>query len=303
MFQKLGRLEDSVASYNKAIELKPDYAEAHNNLSNSLRKQGKVDEAVACCHKALAIKPDFAGAYHNLGVALHNLGKLKEAEASYRKALAIEPGYAAMHRYLALTKKFSEYDKDIKAMEEAYASPDLSDEERMHIALGLGKSFEDLLQYEKAFGFFSTGNAIKRKIHDYSLETVENTFAGLKEYFTKNLFANFQGSGSSDETPIFILGMPRSGTTLVEQILASHPKVHGAGELDFLDRVVASDFIGIEDANFTEILRQATNDRFSNTGGQYIGMVRTCSDTADLITDKMPDNFRLIGMIKPPFPK
>ena len=298
MLQDLGKLDEAVASYNKALAIKPDYADAHNNLGVALFRLRKMNEAIASYHKALAIAPDYAEAHNNLGNAFKALGKMDEAVASYRKALAIKPDYAEAHRHLAHIKTVSENDNDIRAMEDTYAMPDLSDEQRMHLAFGLGKSFEDLGQYEKAFGFFLTGNALKRGTYEFSVENEEKNFGKLKKLFTKSLFCKHQAAGSSDEIPIFVLGMPRSGTTLVEQILASHSKVHGAGELDHINRIVTYSFGKIDDAGFAESINQASISDFSSAGGEYIDMIRAHDDTAAFITDKMPFNFMMIGMIR-----
>ncbi len=200
--QGLGKSDEAVASYRKALAIKPDYAEVHNNLGYALQDLGKSDEAVASYHKALAIKPDYAEAHNNLGNALQDLGKSDEAVASYHKAIAIKPDYAKAHLNLANVKKFSEYDNDIKAMEDTYAMPALRDEQRMHLAFGLGKSFEYLQQHEKAFEFFLTGNAIKRRTYNFQIESQENYFGNLKKLFTINFFAIQQRAGLSDETPI-----------------------------------------------------------------------------------------------------
>ena len=297
-----GKLDDAVASYLKARDINPDFPDVHNNLGKALRKMGRPEEAVDSYHQALAVKADYADAHYNLGLALQDLGKLEDAAASYRKALAIEPGLAEAHRLLAVARKFSAYDNDIKAMEDTYAMPGLEDEQRMHLAFGLGKSFEDLRQYEKAFGFFLTGNAIKRGTYDFSMDSVEDYFGNLKKLFTKNIFTKHQRAGSSDETPLFVLGMVRSGTTLVEQILASHPKVHGAGEVDYLSKNVASNFSKTNEAKFIDRINQASSSHFSAAGGEYISLLREHSHTAKFITDKTP-HFELIGMIKLMLPK
>ncbi len=294
----LGKLDEAVASYHKALAIEPDFAEAHSNIGNALKALGKLDEAVASYHKALALKPDFAEPHYNLGNALQALGKLDEATASYHQALALKPDFTEAHLHLAVVSQFSEYDNDIKAMEDTYAMPGLGDEQRMYLAFGLGKSFEDLQQHEKAFGFFVTGNAIRRRTYDYSIESVEKNAEILKNLFTKNLFAGLQRAGSPDETPIFILGMPRSGTTLVEQILASHPKVHGTGEIADLDDVVTSYFGKSGGATLADSVNQASIDRFLSAGSEYISRIRKRSGTARFITNKMPANFWIIGLIR-----
>ena len=233
-----------------------------------------------------------------VGTAHQELGRRDEALASYHEAIAIRPDYAEAHRHLSHAKTFTEYDNDIKAMEETYATSGVSDEQRMHLAFGLGKAFEDLREYEKAFGYFLSGNALKRATHEFAIENVEKNFGYLKKLFTKRLYSRKQDGGVDEKSPIFVLGMPRSGTSLVEQILASHPRVHGAGELNFLSQIIASRFNFIDGASFTESIVQASADDFSKAGGEYIDRVRKRTQSAEFITDKMPENFIHIGMIK-----
>jgi tetratricopeptide (TPR) repeat protein len=296
--QDQGKLDTAVASHNKALALAPDNAEALSNRGLALQGLGMLDEAVASYHKALAIAPDSAKCHNNLGNAQQDMGQLDAAVASYHKALAIAPDYAEAHRHLSNAYKFSEYNDDIRAMEDAYALPDLGDQQRMHLAFGLGKSFEDLRQFDKAFDFYLTANALKRGTYVFSIDTEEKNFERLKKLLTRDRFNKHQAAGSSDGTPIFILGMPRSGTTLVEQILASHGKVHGAGEVKYLDRVMASCFTRINHSGFAESLDQASDSDLSDAGDDYLELIKERVETVEFITDKMPYNFMLIGMIR-----
>ncbi len=291
--------DEAVASYNKALAIKPDYAEAHSNLGNALKDLGKLDEAVASYNKALAIKPDYAEAYSNLGNALQSLGKLDDAVASYHKALAIKPDYAEAHRHLARVKKYSENDEDIRSMEQNYANLEINDEQRMHLAFGLGKAFEDLQQYEKAFDFFVEGNTLRRKAYRYSVDDDAVFFNKIKKALNTSFFAKHQHTGYKGERPpIFILGMPRSGTTLVEQILASHPQVHGAGELETLRQIILNDFDKGNGVDFPESTKQADGADFECAGIKYTRDSRKRSLDSQFVTDKMPDNFKYIGLIK-----
>ncbi|MBL6951814.1 MAG: tetratricopeptide repeat protein, partial [Alphaproteobacteria bacterium] len=294
----LGRLDEAVASCRKALALKPDYAEAHYNLGIMLQKLNKLDEAAASYNKALAIKPDFAEALNDLGNVLKDLGRLDEAVASYYQALAIKPDFAEAHRHLSIVKKFTEYDNDIQAMEQSYARPGISDEQRMLLAFGLGKAFEDLQQYEKAFGFFAEGNAIIRRSYNYSIAGHGKVFEKIEEVFDAALFAGPDSAGCNDDTPIFIVGLPRSGTTLVEQILASHPQVHGAGELELLEQIVSRSFGNADGDAFAENIRQADAGIFESLGAEYINQVRKQATKTRYITDKMPGNYFHIGLIK-----
>lgn len=298
-----GKLDAAVASYDRALVIAPGNAEAHNNLGIALKDQGKMEEAVASYGRALAIAPDYAKAHSNLGNARLAQGKLDQAVDSYRCALANAPRLAEVHMHLAGVRNFTEYNSDIKAMEDVFAGTSLSDEQRMYLAFGLGKSFEDLRQYDKAFDFYRIGNRLKRATFAYSMTTVEQNFTRSKETFTQDLFNSRQAGGLCDPTPIFILGMPRSGTSLVEQILASHPHVYGAGELNFLHRVVESRFSRVDDDGFTAMLHGAEDVDFSAAGSDYLKLINARSDGAEFITDKMPLNFHLIGMIKLMLPK
>ena len=294
--KKLGRIEEAAASYRKALTIQPDFAEAHNNLGNVFRDLGRQDDAVASYHKALAKKPDYAMAHKNLGNVFRDLGRLEEAVASYRAALAIEPDFAMVHRNMAIINKHSKYDDDIKAMEELYARPGISDNQRLHLAFGLGKAFEDLQRYEKAFDFFLEGNTIKQRTQGHPIEEQEIFFNELGEVFDSALFAKYQSAGCKDETPIFILGMPRSGTTLVEHILASHPHVHGAGEIGTLRQVASNHFTG--GAALAESIRRCDATEFERMGIEYIAAIRKYSKQARFVTNKMPSNFQYIGLIK-----
>ena len=293
-----GKLEEAVAAYHRALELKPDYAESQNNLGIALKNHGKLEEAVAAYHRALELKPDYAESHNNLGNVLTHLGRLEEAVASYRNALAINPDRAESHLQMAHIKKHSDYDNDIKAMEEGYANPDNSDEQRMYLAFGLGKAFEDLRNYETAFDFFLAGNTMKRKTQSYSIDALGRFFRKQKEVFDSSWFDKYQGAGCEDDTPIFIVGMPRSGTTLVEQILASHQQVYGAGEVVTLPQIIVPFFNRFPGAALAEGLRDCDGAEFERMGIEYIDAIRKHSKKARFITDKMVSNFRFIGLIK-----
>lgn len=293
-----GLFDDAISSYQEALRINPFLFGAQNNLGNAFRALGNLDEAITCYDKALVIKPDYAEAHTNLGNAKIYLGKFDEAVACYHKALAIEPEYAEAHSSLARIKKHSDYDDDIRAMEQVYAQPAISDEQRMHLAFGLGKAFEDLHEYDKAFGFFAEGNRIERERYSYSIDDDGKAFKQLEEVFDSSLFTNHQGTGCEGETPIFILSMPRSGTTLVEQILASHSQVHGAGELGDMSRIVSTYFDKGNGDEFPESIRQVDDADFEPPGVEYVQSIRKHSPDIRFITDKMPGNFKYIGLIK-----
>ena len=295
---EMGRLDEAVESYQTVLTITPDDAEALKNLGNVYKKLGRMDEALFSLRKAISIRPGDAQAHSSLGDALKETGFLEDAVEHFRKAVAIDPGNGEVHRHLANNKKFTQDDDDLKAMQIAYARPENTAEQKVHFEFALAKAFEDTKQFDKAFTAYSAGNEAKRKTFEFSIEDYKRHLAGLENLFNKDLFQKHQYGGALGGSPIFILGMPRSGSTLIEQILASHPNVHGAGELDYLNKVIASNFKSIEDPEFTQSLKQALSNDFSNTGEAYLEMLRRHSQDAEYITDKMPGNFMCIGMIK-----
>lgn len=296
--KETGRLDEAISNYRKAVSIKPNYAEVYNDLAIALQATGRLDEAIASCRKAVSIKPDYAEAHNNLGNVLQESGLLDEGIANYRKAVSIKPDYADAHRHLSFTVKHTDYDNDIAIMEVLYARKDITDEQRMHLGFAIGKAFEDLKEYDKSFGFTAEANRLKRATFEYSISEDQDFIGRIKEVFTLDFFSGHRGLGNPDEAPIFILGMPRSGTTLVEQILASHPLVFGAGELNHLSNLTRDLCAKRTTGEFPECVRDMDKDVFKKVGSDYVDRIRRHSKEAKYITDKMPHHFLYVGLIK-----
>ena len=291
----LGRLDEALASYNQAIALKPEFAEAHNNLGSTLKALGRLDEAEASYNQAIALKPDSAVAHSNLGNVLRELGRADEALANYNQAIALKPDYAEAHRYLTLIKAYEVQDEQYSKMEELYLDENLSEEQRCHINFGLAKVCEDLGNFEQAFAHYTEGNGLRKKLLNYDINQDVELFKQLKSSYPKiekNLLE--LDTLSKNLMPIFIIGMPRSGTTLVEQIISSHLQVTGAGELNFAKQFGAAIATGI-----TEVNNQSLLDFRHN----YLSKLQNVSNGNLIVTDKMPQNFRYIGLLAAAFPE
>jgi Flp pilus assembly protein TadD len=291
----LGRLDETEASLRQAIELKPDYAEAHSNLGVTLKELDRLDEAEVNYMQALALKPDFAEAHNNLGNTLKGLGRLDEAEASYAQAIALEPDFAEAHRHLASMIKFGSQDKQYSKMQALYLDEKISEEQRCHINFGLAKACEDLEDFEQAFTHYSEGNALRKKLLNYDINQDIELFNQLKSSYPK-IARNFLESKNFTNKlmPIFIVGMPRSGTTLVEQIISSHSQVTGAGELSFAAQFGESIARGLSEVD-TDVLL--------NFRGKYLTTLQNTSNDSLIVTDKMPQNFYYIGLLAAAFPE
>ena len=287
------KLEDAEKCYKQAIHLKPDFAEAYNNLGTVLENLGKLNESEINYRKAIALKPNFPETYNNLGTNLEQQGKLNDAKKYFEKAILINPGFANAHRQLSLIKKFDKYDDHFDLIQKLYLDKNISDQNLCHVNFSLAKIHEDLENYEKAFKHFKEGNHIQKKIIKYNIDKDVQLFDQIKLNFKKKK-ANKIQLIKNDITPIFIIGMPRSGTTLVEQIISSHSKVTGLGELPFVSQFGFSIVKG---------LSEYSKDSISKFRDNYLEKLRHLANGNLHISDKMPQNFLYIDLIVASFPE
>jgi tetratricopeptide (TPR) repeat protein len=290
-----GKLEEAEKYYRQAIHLKPTFADAYNNLGTVLENLGKLNTSQIYYKKAIALNSNFSEAYNNLGTNLEQQGKLKDAQINYEKAILINPGLANAHRQLSLIKKFDKYDEHYHLMQKIYLDKNISDEQRCHINFGLAKIHEDLENFEKAFQHLSEGNSIKKKLLKYNITKDIKLFDQIKLTFQKVEESTQKIEKKNTKlTPIFIIGMPRSGTTLVEQIISSHSKVTGLGELPFVSQFGYHITTGLLEFN-AESISKFRND--------YLEKLENSADRNLIITDKMPQNFLYVGLIAASFPE
>ena len=291
-----GKIDDAVAHYERALALKPDHANAHNNLALALVAQGRIDDAVAHYERALAINPDHAEAHNNLAIILKDQGKFDDAIAHYGRAIAIKPDNAEAHFNRADLKTFRHGDPDLAALE-ALADRDLSADKALFIHFALSKALEDTGDYVRAFEHLLKGNASKRRQIDYDEPGVANFFQRISTVFDRSLFDRFQRAGDPSPVPVFVVGMPRSGSTLIEQILASHPQIHGAGELADLE-IAANTVLSAGDRQFPECIPALDGVTLRRIGQSYLGRLPALANDKVRIVDKNLHNFLRIGLIR-----
>ncbi|MFT5501899.1 MAG: Tfp pilus assembly protein PilF, partial [Woeseiaceae bacterium] len=287
----LGKPDKAVASLTRALQIEPDLADAHNNLAMALNDLGKPEEAAASLSRALKINPDFAEAHNNLGTTLNDLGKPEEAIASYNKALQINPEYAKAHRFLSTIKNYRDGDPQIQQMLQLLEQDDLRDEDRTDLNFALAKAYEDTDNFDGAFSCLTEGNRLRKAELNYDFSVTWALFVKIKAAFAQAnpvLSAPDDSEHGKPQQPIFILGMPRSGTTLVEQILASHSQVFGGGELALLSQSVNA-------MEWQTSQLSATQLQFVRNS--YHSGLTEIGATEPYITDKMPANFLSIGFI------
>jgi len=239
--RSLGEFAEAAASYQRALQINPDFDIAHNNLGEVLNDMGQAEKALSSFARAVQIRPDFAESHSNLGATLDSLGKPDEAIASFNRTLQINPAFAKAHRFLSTVKTFQNGDPQIRLMLQLLERENLPKEDRIHLNFGLAKAHEDINDYDQAFSYLMEGNRLRREELNYETSSIRALFAKIKAAFSSGtpVLQNPEEFASDNrQQPIFVLGMPRSGTTLVEQILASHSQVYGAGELVLLGQSV-----------------------------------------------------------------
>ncbi len=291
----LGRLTEAEASYRRAIEIKPDYAEAHNNLGNTLLDLSRLDEAEASYRRAIEIKPNLAEVHSNLGSALMALGKMGDAEKSLDKAIELAPGEARPLSTALLYIQYRQEDPRFNQLEAVYARREsLPLEDRIKLNFAMGKAMESIGQYDRSFSAYEEGNRLHYQGHPFDEASEERFLENTCSFFTSDLFKECATLAKTlppiqdERVPIFIVGMLRSGSTLIEQILSSHPAIFGAGEHStFKETLLLRDSIKGEDDLLT--LRKL--------GQVYLERAWKLAPEARYITDKLPANYCHLGLI------
>jgi len=282
---------EGIACFEKAIKIKPNFAEAYNNLGIAFKNSGKIKKSINCYQNAIKFKSNFAHAHNNLGLIMMDEGKIEDAKNHFKTAIKIDQNFAFAHRHLSIVTKYTEETSHVVQMKKNISNINISSDQKMHLAFGLGKAFDDIKKYDLAFKYFDLGNKLRRNQLKYNIKDDILFFENLKKNFNKSLLDEFVKFKKYNITPIFIVGMFRSGTTLVEQILASHPGVFGGGESKVLPQIV-SHFL----------YKNSDNVKNKNTyeaiGKLYIDAAKKFQPNYKYITDKLPINFKWIAIIK-----
>lgn len=326
--KELGRTEEAVASYKKALALNPNFPAALGNLAQALMDLNRFDEAagllrrasalapnnpqtmkvmgrlalergdletaLAQYKRAIALKPDQADAYCGIGNALRDLGRQQEAIDAYGKAIELDPSKPGFYVSLADCKKFAPGDSYLALME-SMAAKELPASDRMHLDFALGKAYADLADYRRSFERLLAANAAKRATITYDEKSTFEFFGRIERIFSSELMAAKTGGGEPSRRPIFVLGMPRSGTTLVEQVLASHPAVHGAGELPAFKAAVEA--VAPQGSLYPDFVPALDHAALGRIGAEYLNRLAALAPERERVTDKMPSNFLYAGLI------
>ncbi|MGB8601340.1 MAG: sulfotransferase, partial [Rhizomicrobium sp.] len=298
MLLKFKHPEQAEDCYRRALSIRPDAPVAVCGLGETLGAQNRHEDAVSCFTHAIALAPNYALAHYNCGTALTYLGRMSEAKAAFNTAVTLAPDNATFRSALIDIDKTASGNDHLAALETLAAKANtLPAEERIALHFTLAKAYDDTGDYERAFDEMQQGNAAVRRRAPYDVQRELDRFRAIAASFTAEFLATHAGSGAASTAPVFVVGMPRSGTTLVEQILASHPAVFGAGELAILPDLIASGGAG---RDFPSAI---TTLDWCKLGEIYLQKLLPLAPQAQRITDKLPLNFQLIGLIRLALPQ
>ncbi len=331
---RVGRSEDALHLLERCLELAPGFREARQHYALVLHREQQSQPALAQLETLLADDPRnpgcrtlkaailcrlgeydagielyeaILGEYPNNprvwmshGHALKTAGRQDEAIAAYRRSIALDPGFGEAYWSLANLKTFRFGDDEIAAMRAQLLRDDLDAEHRFHFDFALGKALEDRADYADSFAHYAAGNALRLKTMPYRAGDTSARVAKAKQLYTRDFFAARAGCGDDAPDPIFIVGLPRSGSTLLEQILSSHSAVEGTMELPEIIAMTRALRRGAEaSTSYHDVLASLPAETFAELGRQYLDRTRVQRKTgAPLFIDKMPNNFLHLGLIQ-----
>lgn len=298
VLSELDRAKEAVDAFERARRLSPKSPAAHAHLANALFVYGDLYGAERTYRQALALRADDAASLLGLGHVLKTIGRRDDAVASYRACLIARPLAGEAWWSLANLKTFRFSESDEAAMRALLASAEASDLARINVAYALGKAREDAGDYDAAFAHYAEGARWQRLRVRYDPVQTEAINSRIKAVFTPDLFAAHARLGCVDPAPIFIVGLPRSGSTLIEQILASHSQVDGTSELPIIGRIVQE--IGrfrSDGVVYPEAVADLEAHDLRALGRAYLERAARHRGTRPFFTDKMPNNFASVGLI------
>jgi Tfp pilus assembly protein PilF len=290
---------ETIAAYKKATELQPKNAEAWAGLGNAYSMAMYPEEAVRAFARAVELNPDAPDAQSGYGHALKTYGDQPGALKAFRAAIAARPAFGHVYWSMANLKIFKFEDDEVDAMLQQLDNEKLTEAGDIHLRFALGKAFEDKKDYDQAWHYYHTGNQRQRMTVMHDPLELEFRFKAVTDVFSAEFLEQYAGKGSVARDPIFIVGLPRSGSTLVEQILASHSQVEGTAELPVLGRLANS--IGryrTDGVRYPESVRELRDRDWRAYGEQYLEESRRYRLTdRPIFTDKLPNNFPFVGLI------
>jgi predicted Zn-dependent protease len=301
VLNRQNKSQEALAQVEMLLREEPNKPAYRALKGAALGQIGEYAKAIACYESVLKTHPNQPRAWLSYGHTLKAVGRQRECIAAYRKTIELAPTMGEAHFSLANLKTFRFSGDDTSAMQGLVARSELADDDRYHLEFSLGKAFEDQGKYGESFSHYAAGNALRRKTIAYDPEETADHLRRCRALFTPEFLAARAGQGNRAADPIFIIGMPRAGSTLIEQILASHSQVEGTMELPdiiAIARRLSGKKSRLKPSDYPEILATLSPTELEALGGEYLDRTRIQRKLArPYFIDKMPNNFLHVGLI------
>ena len=296
--QKQDKYDEATKSALELLKITPDSPESHMMYAGVIGSAGRHEEAIVAYEKAIALEPEKPGAFSSMAHHLKTIGRQDKAIAAYRQSIAIKPDHTESYWSMANLKTFQFNNEEIDAMQALLLDKDLPDASRVHVYNALGHEYESRKDYPKAFANFSACNQLRRQSESYDPVETETQHEKIIAIFNKK-FLDQTAAEVSEVSPIFIIGLPRSGSTLIEQILASHSQVEGTHELSDLPRTMqAARRRGSVHKGFPESIEHFGLEQWAGIGQDYLKSTQKYRTDRPFFIDKTPNNFIFSGVLK-----
>ena len=294
----LGRLTEAEVGARRLTRIEPENPQSWITIGSVATRLMRQEEALEAYEQAAQLKPGEVRLRLSIGHIHKTLGRRKDSEAAYKAALAMAPGTAEAYWSLADLKNYLFSDAEIATMQQLLASEKTERPSAAQLNFALGKALEQRQQYADAFAYYARGNALRRLDAPFDIGLFERRTARIRAFFDTAFFSRHAGSGDPSPAPIFIVGLPRSGSTLVEQILASHSRVEGTMELPNIITITHQfeDMVPGRDG-YPETVATAPAGLFSALGNRYLAETAPLRTGKERFTDKLPNNFSHVGLI------
>ena len=301
---RCGDIEAAISAGEEAVSLLPDNAIAHCNLAQAYDAWKSYDSAYKHYQKAAELLPNHPGIQLALATAYVGFGNTKAASECYRKVIKLYPEDVESYRQLARINKFASTDhEDVQKLKAILSESWLNDEGRASILSALGKIYQDCKLYDDAFAYYEQANKLQETLSDFVPEVFADYISSLIKVLDSEILSEKRTLGNVSKAPVFIVGVPRSGTSLVEQILSSHHDVFGAGELTWIGQAASSIQGSLKTTtHYPECVQELTDSNINELAEKYLLYLNSLADNESWITDKMPNNFLHLGFIHILFP-
>ena len=296
VFSVTGQLDKAKKSFKNILNMEPKNGLIWAEYGTVLTKLANYEEGRDAYLKALEFKPDSPRVHLSLGHVYKTMGEIDNSIDSYKNTILQNNLSGEAYWSLANLKTYSFSENEIKDMEDTLKG-DMSDIERSQMHFALGKAYEVKKDFDKSFKNYYEGNKVKKGLIKYSSDDTTDNTKRILNFFNKENIQKLAKSSTGDRDPIFVLGMPRSGSTLIDQIISSHSKVDGTQELPNIIKI-AAELNSNNQKNYPEVLEELDESKLSNLGKDYISETAWARDSAPFFIDKMPNNFIHIGLIK-----